>query len=330
LPGKNTSVIILGKLNRRWEDAMTRNRRAKALGFIKQHPMILITAILAALFGVGAVVLWFGEISYTYPGPAIATAGLVLVVLIVGLVINVLQLQNRDLSQEVKQLQDELKQPSRLPSVIGLDILVNRWQQFNRDRTTLDRDRALLYEQLLVAQQVFKEQEAKTITFIKSFPGSKREGGAFLVKPDNGARQVLKFDSIQNMRTERDRLTSCVIGISGQYPGKPIAYWPPESDWGSAARGAVVYELAQMGPGEQQTFGQYYESTDAPSVVDVVKQIMEKMHEIWWRTRIGQNDQHRCPRKDPEHHSLYDEYERLVRQYQPELTVGYSHITHAD
>jgi hypothetical protein len=291
---------------------MTRKRRARVLDLIKRNLTMRITAIVTVLYFGGAVWLFLGAISYQHPGPAIAATVLAFVILIVGLVINNLQVQNGNLLEEVIRLQEELKKPIRLPRVVGLEILVNRWQEFKRD---LDgSDGAKMYDQLLIAQQVFNEQGAKTITFIKAFPGTKLEGGAFLVKPDKGARQVLKFDSIQNMRTERDHLNNCVSGISGQHPGKPIARWPAESDWGWATRGAVVYELAQMGPGEPRTFSQYYESTNTPSVADVVNQIMEKMHEIWWSRRIDQNEQHRCPRKNPDHHSLYDEYERLVRK----------------
>src|SRR5262245_14364762 len=110
----------------------------KVRAFIKHNLIGLIAVSLAVLLGIGAGALWSGEVSYTYPGPAIATVELAIVILLVGLVINNFQAQNQDLqaqkqnlSAKVTHLQEELKQPSRLPSIIGLEVLVNRWQKFN-------------------------------------------------------------------------------------------------------------------------------------------------------------------------------------------------------
>src|SRR5262245_56147339 len=70
-----------------------------------------------------------------------------------------LQAQKQNLSAEVTRLREELKQPSRLPSVIGLEVLVNRWQEFKPE---LDgRDSATMYDQLLIAQQLFNQQGAE-------------------------------------------------------------------------------------------------------------------------------------------------------------------------
>src|SRR5262245_39728285 len=107
---------------------MVRGWRREAQAFIKRNLIGLISVILAALLGIGAWALSSGEISYTDPGPAIATVGLAIVVLIIGLVINNLQAQNQNLSAEVNSSREKLKQPILLPPVIGLDILVNRWQ----------------------------------------------------------------------------------------------------------------------------------------------------------------------------------------------------------
>src|SRR5262245_55106023 len=220
--------------------------RVRVRDFIKRNLIMLIAVLVAVLFAGEAGWLWLGEIWYQHPGPAIAATGLAFVVLIVGLVINAL-------SQEVKQ-------SSRLPRVIGLDILVNRWQAFKPELD--DDDREKIYDQLLIAQQIFNRKGTRSITFIKAFPGSKLEGGAFLVQPENMEPQVLKFDRVQNLRRERQRFDSCVQGrLPIHAPDHPI-YWPPESTWDHETgdrRGAVVYNRAQMSANSKlQTFGQYY------------------------------------------------------------------------
>ena len=122
-------------------------------------------------------------------------------ILIVGLTISDLQAQNRKLSAELARLQGEETIPRRLPRVLGLEVLVNRWRELKPELD--DNDRAKMYDQLLIAQQIFNRRGAQKITFIKAFPGSKLEGGAFLVRPENMEAQVLKFERIETDRVRR-------------------------------------------------------------------------------------------------------------------------------
>jgi hypothetical protein len=290
--------------------------RAKERNFIKRNLIMVITIVVAGLFAIGAGWLGLGEISYLHPGPAIAAAGLAFVVLIVGLVMNDLLAQNQNLSAEVTRLQEKLKQPIHLPRVIGLDILVNRWQEFKPELD--DNDRAKMYDQLLIAQQIFNRKGTQRITFIKAFPGSKLEGGAFLVQPENMEAQVLKFDRIENLRRERQRFDSCVQGrLLTHAPGRPIEYWPPQSTWDhetDGRRGAIMYNLAQMGADSKlQTFGQYYAEQDASRVEQALNHILSVLAPNWWRNHIPFNQDTECPRKsaNPNEQSLYYEYKRL-------------------
>jgi hypothetical protein len=295
---------------------MVRDWWVKVHAFIKHNLIVLISVILTALLAGSAVALLLGHISYAAPGPAIATAGLALVILMVGFAIAGFQAQNRKLSADLTRWQGEAKIPGRLPRVFGLEVLVNRWQEF---KPRLDEnDRAKLYDQLLIAQQIFNKRGAQKITFIKAFPGSKLEGGAFLVRPENMEAQVLKFERIENLRRERQRFDSCVQGrLLTHAPGRPVDYWPSPSTWDHEAdgrRGAVVYNLAQMGvDSEIQTFGQYYAQQDAACVEQVLKQILNVMAPNWWGVHIRHYQDFECRRKSesPDEQTLYHEYRRL-------------------
>ncbi len=79
------------------------------------RPVGLGTVILFAALFIGAVILWGREISYAHPAPAIAAGLLAVAVLIVGLVINTLQVEEN---------------LGGRPRVIGLELLVDRWRTF--------------------------------------------------------------------------------------------------------------------------------------------------------------------------------------------------------
>ena len=289
----------------------------------------LATIALALALGIGAIVLLAGEISYIYPGPAIALGMLVIVTLLTGLAINAsqarlsgkaneLQAENRELSRRIEQLQE--KPTHSLPFVIGLDVLVEHWMKLSKC------DSAIMYEQLLLAQQIFDKPDIREITFLKRFPGHKPERSAFLVQPQNREAQVLKFDRIGNMRKERECLDNYVIGKIGRHvPGRPIGYWPPESEWARLPddrRGAVVYELAQLESATPLTFGQYYTQKDVTSVVKVLNKIRkimaptemkEKVDPAWWDGPL------------PMQKGLYFEYKRLKHKL-PEMKAGWQGV----
>ena len=190
------------------------------------------------------------------------------------------------------------------------------------------RDSAIMYEQPLIAQQIFDKPDIRKITFLKRFPGHKPERSAFLVRPQNREDQVLKFDRIGNMRKERERLANYVIGkISRHVPGKPVGYWPLESEWmrlSDDQPGAVVYELAQLESATPLTFGQYYTQKDVRSVENALKKIRmimaptemrvpEKVTPTWWDGPLLMQN------------GLYFEYKRLNDKLR-EMETGWQEV----
>jgi hypothetical protein len=133
--------------------------------------------------------------------------------------------------------------------------------------------------------------------------------------------QVLKFERIENLRRERQRFDSCVQGrLLTHAPGRPVDYWPPPSSWDHEAasrRGAVVYNLAQMGAdSEIQTFGQYYTQQDTAGVEQALNQILKVMAPNWWGIHIRHYQDCECPRKSEssDEQGLYHEYRRLYEK----------------
>jgi hypothetical protein len=274
-----------------------------------RNPILSATIALALLLGIGAIVLLVGNISYSYPGPAVALGILAIVVLLTGLALHASQAK--------------VKNPTlSLPFVIGLDILVEHWMKLSK------RDSAIMYEQLLLAQQVFNEPDIRKIAFLKRFPGHKPERSAFLVQPQNREAQVLKFDRIGNMRKERERFGSYVRGLIGHHvPGKPIAYSPPESEWTRLSDdhpGAVVYELAQLESAAPLTICQYYDQKDVGSVVNA----LNKIHKIMAPTEIKgplSVEPAWWDRPLPVQNGLCAEYDRLKRKLR-EMETGWQEV----
>src|SRR5262245_31672977 len=95
------------------------NWLAKLYHFIKQNPIVPITIILAALYCGGAVWLWIGAISHYHPGPAIAAAGLAVVILLLGVVIDKLHTQNTELSRQVMVIDELHAQNTELSRQVG-------------------------------------------------------------------------------------------------------------------------------------------------------------------------------------------------------------------
>ncbi len=263
-------------------------------------PIALIAIILCGLMAAGAIMLWIQELSYTHPGPARAVAMLALVFLIIGLVIQRLQVQ---------------RNPHRRPRIIGLELLVERWQQFERQQADSEADSEILYEMFAIAQSIaqLKYSDLYKFRFLKYFSGFNIKSGAFLVQADNHIPLVLKFDSVTNIKTEIERYKSCVAGRLNLMPGEPEIlpqqYGKIEGkDWG-----AITYNLldaAQTGHGRLQTFAEYYRSHDTS---EEITQTLTKVFEVfrpWWENSVGPSDE--CGRWKRD--SLYKEYDRLTRK----------------
>jgi hypothetical protein len=306
--------------------------------FIVANPIWSGAILLSGLMGLVATIFWWKEISYNYPGPARVALSLMFVILITGLVIstltqraNDLQTEKDNLSQENEQLSAEIdnlrgRTLNYLPRLIGLEVLANRWQTFNKEKLDI-ADSEIMYEQILITQQLFAGEPQ--IIFKKSFPGNKPTKSAFLVQVQSV--QVLKFDHLENLRKERDRFADCVqVRLSQHTPGKPVAFWPPESTWDRTAgneRGAILYDLTQMGRTDPQTFGNYYENNDTNAVVEVLRKLLMVLApswsnppgsgQGWWDNPIHRNQGHKCPRRNanPGEYGLYYEYKRLIEKF---------------
>jgi hypothetical protein len=253
------------------------------------------TVILFLALVVGAVVLWRREISYAHPGPAIATALLAVTVFVIGLVINALQVQET---------------PSRRPGVIGLELLVKRWQTFGPKQ----RDSAILYEQFSIAQSIAElvYNQVDEIRFLRYFSGFKIKGGAFLLQPGQSTPLVSKFDSLANINEEVYRYEHCVSRHLSQTPGEP---WVPPQRYGTIEGqewGVIIYSFVgpdQGGHRQLQTFAEYYLAHDDPQhIANAFNEIFKALRP-WWENPELSDDCMRGRRI-----TLYGEYNRLTRK----------------
>jgi hypothetical protein len=273
---------------------MMRFIRTKAVDLI-QNPIRCGSLAVSILLGLGAMMLGAREVSYVYPGPAIAVGGVAVVALVVGWVIGDLWHIHHG-------------SPAR---VLGLELLVNRWQEFEPK----ERDSVILYQQIATALSMadLAYKRFDEIRFVKVFPGTKVRSGAFLIQPGNDRSLVLKFDSVENIRKEGSRYKHCVATRLGQTPGEP---WVPpqrygrieDRDWGAIAYnliGANRNDLDQL-----QTFGEYFAAHDSlQQIENTLNHIFEAL-EPWWKnvwTKMDDCSQWR-------HDTLYGEYDRLKRR----------------
>lgn len=278
----------------------------------RMNPIMLGTVILFVLLACSAGLLWWGEISYIHPGPAFAAVGSAVVILVVGLVINNLQAQRNVI------------RPGRLPRIIGLEVLVERWKRFERE----ERDRAILYEQFWIALSMAQLAygHLQEIRLIKYFSGFKIKGGAFLLQPGQDSPQVLKFDSLANIEEEKDRYEHCVAPCLGQVPGQPRV----PSQWNGNIEGkkwgAIIYNLIganQADVGRLGTLSEYYLARDDP---EQITNALNKMFEAlrpWWASPTWPPDCEQWRRN-----TLYDEYDRLTRK-QRQMEQGIAQVGQA-
>lgn len=253
--------------------------------FIKPGPLFLF--VLSLLLGVSALILWVYRYDLKHPGTLIAALVLMAVTLIFGLITVLLQPYNGGLP---------------LPSIIGVEVLVKRWLEL--ENLTI-KDSVCIYRQLLIAQEIFAQNNIHTITLKKYFSGGKPEKSAILVQPSGMRLQVLKFDNVDNIRKEFECYDNYVAGRIGIHtPGRPIDYWIIRE----ANEGAIRYEFAQRIPDASlMTFGQYCKekNINTSSVEQALNEILRIMDLLWQRPDDT----------NPQYDSLYDEYERLRRNF---------------
>ncbi len=278
------------------------------------NPIVLATISLFTILVIGAGLLWALEICYAHPGPAIAGAGLAVVILVAGLVINDLQAKKDKLSQKVDALKER---PERLPRIIGLELLVERWKTFNPGKY----DKNILNEQFSIALSIaqLEYHNLDEIRFGKYFSGAKIKGGAFILQTGpNRKPLVLKFDSWANILREIESYEHCVKQYLMNTPGEPLHLEQRRGRIDNQEWGAIAYSLVAENTGKSittndlrqlQTFGQYYRAHSGAEVEDALTKICVVL-EPWWTTQ----------RQWPAIYTqggprdLYDEYERLTRK----------------
>lgn len=262
-------------------------RILKNMGFIGKRRFTLwgLALCLVSVFAG----LWFQveRVAIFPPGPFVIMLVLGIIALLVGL--------------SLDSLRAEREPP---PIIIGLDTLMDHWKKYwlASDEDKRKGDREIMYEQVRIIQQLFRG--SKEVKLLKAFDGNKAEKGVFLIKKDNDPERVLKFDTLDNMRKERDSFKTYTSPLSPYTPGREVAHWPREADWGLGdKRGAFVHERAQLGAGSDlQTFGQYYKDL-TPDVGNALDEII-KVLDTWW------GDQK--PKSKPS----FEEYKRLTEKAQ--------------
>jgi hypothetical protein len=233
-----------------------------------------------------SIILYADELSLKHPGPALVIAGLAVVVLLVGLAI------------------DNFLEQADLPHIIGLKVLLKHWRSFEE---LGGLDGAIIDEQIRIVQQLVKGKGYKQIEFLQSFSGHKLERSAFLVRLDEEAPLVLKFDTIGNIRKESNNFDTYVDNFLGQHPGRLREGWPPEKQWAKMRHtqlGAILYRLAQLGDNPPRTLGEHYGEVKVVSVAQVLTAVLRPIATSWWdRQNVG----------DRTNASLYNEYDKLKR-----------------
>jgi hypothetical protein len=276
-----------------------------------------ITILLSIVLIIIAIIFWVSGISIVYPGPTFVAGGLAVIILIVGLIvrseINDLSNKGSRLEAENEKLKNEVRAPDRLPRIVGLELLVERWKKFEPDehhQEILNEHISIL---LSIAQLHYHTNDE--LHFIKYFHGTKIKGGAFLLTAlPNIAPFVLKFDSLANISKEKRNYESCVQEFLGNIPGKP---WDPRQrhgsiegeDWSAIAYNFVGEGVSPDALRQLQTFGEYYLNHNNAQIEVALNGIFQAI-QPWWIMRRGWPEN--CGRGKPQ--DLYDEYDRLTRK----------------
>ncbi|MCB9078513.1 MAG: phosphotransferase [Anaerolineaceae bacterium] len=270
------------------------------------NPLILSSFTAAVLLVLGGW-FWLADISYEYPGPALAVGLLGVAVFLIGLAFSDLR------GGKSPETSDQRNADSpHLPRVVGLARLVDRWQMFNPS----EEDRQILDEQIQIvlstAQRHYNTYDE--IRLLEYFRGAKLKGGAFLLTiSPNITPLVWKFDSLTNINREIRNYRHCVREFLGNTPGEA---WEPRQRYGTMGTedwGLIAYNFVGRGTDpaalkQLQTFGDYYLSHVESQNAGIIRQIFKAL-EPWWLMRRGWPED--CRRGGLR--SLYDEYNRLSR-----------------
>jgi Ternary complex associated domain 9 len=211
-----------------------------------------------------------------------------------------LQTKNSALIEQIAQLHELSEAPVRLPSITGLELLVNRWCLGGRVLTP--QDGAALFEQIRIALTIARRDfdSDGILHFVKPFAGTKLERGVFLIQPGQHIPLVLKFDTMANIAEENVRYHRYVAGRLNFMPGAPSACHG-QGTIGDEPWSAIAYNLIGTNQvGQVQTFGDFYRTHASQPIQDVLQNHVFPLLGHWWGD----------PRP-PAIPSLYNEYKRL-------------------
>lgn len=291
--------------------------------FVRQPLSQMIVFALIIVLLVVAISLYVGRFSYFFPGPAIATAVLAFAILFTYRVLNTLTNQSAkqqnfvdDLQSKIKILEETLEErkanPSDLPPIQELELLVQRWRSFNLPVA----DNSIPIRQLLIVLSIVLRDTAlgHRPRFEKSFAGTKPDRGAFLVQPglSTDLPLVLKFDTKANIDLESTNYKVFVKGKIGNVPGEPHY---PEQQYQRVSEnqelGAIIYNFVGLNKRQDiKTLADFYQNHSNDEVQDVLQALFRAI-KPWWADNTNWSPLRHRTRRD----NLYEEYDRLLRNY---------------
>jgi hypothetical protein len=243
---------------------------------------------------IGALCWWL-KISVLHPGLAFSLVALGLIGLVIAFTVD---MQLRRARQSV-------------PRLSRIEKLIEHWSKYSplsqESGESISRQIALILE-------YFSRKGIPDISILQCFEGGKLEKTVVLVKPADLAPQVIKFGDqggIEREISNYDRYVKERIRM--HTPNINERYVLPGSNYG-----LIAYEFAKAGMAtELKTFGSYYNSTknDVKPIIECIDLVFGAMRE-WWDIPAQAN---------PDKKSLYDEYERLGRNYL-RIQNGYNEI----
>lgn len=248
--------------------------------------------------------LWFGSrrVSYLHPGPALALIAFGVVVGLAGWVIASLRDENIELATErargkeetirlAQQLADaEADTLQRIPTIIGIELLVQRWLQ--PGQTLSQKDSEMVFEQIRIMLSVarFESNNAGVFRILKVFPGTKIERSVLLIQAGINAPQVLKIDRADNLRSEFAMYQAHVKQRLGNVPGQPhVCRAKTQIDavrWGAITYNLVGYNAAADTPlGQLQTLGEFIVNCKSNQRTDDALHHVFRAINPWWGQR---------------------------------------------
>jgi hypothetical protein len=239
------------------------------------------------------------------------------------LVINNLTNHSAEQQEKIKKLEEMLE--GDLPQIQELELLVQRWRSFNLPVDDAAANLIPVRQLLIVLSIVLRDTTlGYRPRFLKSFTGTKPDRGAFLVQPGSPTDPplVLKFDTKANIERELTNYRDFVQGKIGNVPGEPRC---PEQhfqrDTENQELGAIIYNFvgqktnSNPSPvnGERQgiqTLADFYQNHSNDEVQRVLEKLFQAI-EPWWADNAAWPPKRHTTRRN----SLYEEYDRLRRNY---------------